>query len=135
MSFDVLSAPAAPDTVRIIGGNLSFSNGPTNQQTGSIYGGVQNPGAASLAMSVTSNGTITPVYGRVVRVQAGGTAVTSAAIATGAFDGQDLTLINTTATAITISTNVAPITTLSATAGAAAGFSWDAGQTLWCHRT
>lgn len=134
MPLDVLNAPGVNDTVRIIGGNLSFSNGPVVGQAGFMYGGVQNPGAASLAMSVTSAGTITPVNGRIVRIQTSGTSVTSVALATGAFDGQDLTIINTGATAVTISTNVAPITTLLATAGAAAGFTWDAGLTLWCHK-
>ncbi len=111
-------------------GNLTVAN---LSSLGGVAGGILGAGALTNAATITNNGTIAAPGSaiRVVRIQATA-ACTSAAIATGTIDGQDLTLINAGATAITISTNVSAATTLAASG--AAGFSWDAGLALWCHK-
>lgn len=111
-------------------GSLTVANLST---LGGVAGGVLGAGTLTNAATITNNGTIAAPGSsiRVVRIQATA-ACTSAAIATGTLDGQDLTLLNAGATAITISTNVNAATTLAATG--AAGFSWDAGLSLWFHK-
>jgi len=130
MPVDILSTPGALDNLRVIA-NINLNNG-VGGAASSFAGGVVNPGAVSLSQTITNNGTITSISGRITRVQATA-ACTSAAIATGVSEGQDLILRNVGATAITISTNVGVATTLAASGSAA--FDWDNTTALWYHRT
>lgn len=98
-----------------------------------VSGGVANGGAASLAQTLASSGTINNTTSRVYRISAGTNATVSALVLTnGSTDGQDLTVVNVGATGVTIATHVGTATTIAASA--AASFEWDAGTTLWYHK-
>lgn len=129
MPIDILTTegPVPTDQIRVIG-QLNLQNG---LNPGSMVGGVVNPGAVSLSQTVTNNGTITSIAGYITRVQATA-ACTSAAIATGTFEGQMLRLRNVGATAITISTNVGVGITLAASTSAT--LDWDNTTVLWYTR-
>lgn len=96
-----------------------------------VEGGVANPGATSLAQSVTTSGTISNGAARNYRILAGATA-TALTMTKGTVEGQDLTLINVSATNAVITGNVGATTTV--VANSAAAFEWDAGTTLWYHK-
>lgn len=98
----------------------------------SIAGGVQNGGATSLAQTVNAAATITNGSFQTIRIAAGAATTTSCALTTGTVDGQDLTVVNISATNVVISTNVGVASTV--VASGAASFKWDAGTTLWYHR-
>lgn len=151
MPLDILTAP---DQVRILGavtigsdpnstgvanftldatGNLTTTGNLTVANitaTGVQGGGVLNPGATTAAATITNNGTIATT-GRIARIIATA-ACTSAALAKGTVDGQDLTILLVGATAVTVSTFVTASTTLAATT--ATGWEWDAGTTQWFHK-
>lgn len=126
-TVNTLTATVATQTTGTIN-NLTVATLATVKSLG---GGVQNSGATSLAQTITNNATITNGAFRVHRVTATA-ACTSAALTAGTVDGQDLSLINVGATAITISTLSSPITTLAVTGAVA--YVWDAGSTLWYHK-
>jgi hypothetical protein len=108
-------------------GNITVANVTA---TGVVGGGVLSPGATTAAATIANNGTIAS-SGRVTRIIATA-ACTSAALAKGTVDGQELTVLLVGATAVTVSTFVSASTTLSA--ATASGWEWDAGSTLWYHK-
>lgn len=123
--------------------SLSFDNGNvTTDGNGNVtmlvatvkglQGGVANGGSTTAAQSMTTAGTISNGNSRVYRILSGATA-SNLVLTKGTIDGQDLTLVNVSATnAILTTTNLAAAATV--TANAAASFEWDAGTTLWYHK-
>jgi len=103
-----------------------------------LGGGVLNAGATSLAATIVNNATIATT-GRVQRVLATA-ACTSAAVAVGTVNGQDLTILCLGATNITASTNIisANAASLVMSFGNAYGLVWDqtgaAGTGSWYHK-
>jgi hypothetical protein len=121
---------------------LSFDNGNvTTDGSGNvtmllatvkgIQGGVANGGATTAAQSMTTSGTISNGANRVYRILAGATA-SNLTLTKGTVDGQDLTLVNVSATAATITGNVAAAVTVAVST--ASSLEWDAGLTLWFHK-
>lgn len=109
-------------------GNLTVANITNTQLLG---GGVQNGGVtgASLA-TLATNGTILTA-GRVARISASA-AVTGITIQNGVVDGQDFTLQYLGTSQISISAGTAAT---SFTGPVCLGYMWDAGQTLWYHKS